>query len=41
MIPNAKMEARVNEPPKNVFNKSKIPPEFPVNLFGSIPGNTI
>lgn len=35
------METRLNDPPKNVFKKSKIPPVFPDKRFASIPGNTI
>ena len=41
IMPSAKIEARVNDPPKKVLSRSKIPPEFPVSLFGSIPGNTM
>jgi hypothetical protein len=42
MIPNAKMDARLNEPPRKVFNRSKIPPCAPVpNKLGSMPGSTM
>ena len=35
------MDARLKDPPKKVFRKSKIPPWLPVNKLGSIPGNTM
>ena len=35
------MDARLNEPPKSVFIKSKIPPVLPERSDGSMPGNTI
>jgi hypothetical protein len=42
MIPNAKMDALLNEPPRNVFNKSKIPPCAPApNKLASMPGSTM
>ena len=42
MIPNAKMDALLKEPPRNVFNKSKIPPVAPApNKEASMPGSTM
>jgi hypothetical protein len=42
MIPNAKMDALLNEPPRNVFNKSKIPPRAPApKTLGLMPGSTM
>jgi hypothetical protein len=42
IIPRAKMDARLNEPPRNVLIKSKIPPLEPVSSeLGSMPGRTI
>lgn len=42
MIPNAKIDALLKEPPKNVFNKSKIPPCAPApKILGSTPGRTM
>ncbi len=40
MMPNPKMEALLNAPPKNVSSKPKIPPASPPNFEGSTPGNT-
>lgn len=42
MIPKAKMDALLKEPPRNVFNKSNIPPWAPSSrISGLIPGKTI
>ncbi len=35
------MDARLNEPPKKVLRRSKIPPWVPDNKFGFTPGSTI
>jgi hypothetical protein len=45
MIPSAKMEARLKDPPRKVFNNPRIPSVAPapdkLGWFGSIPGSTI
>jgi hypothetical protein len=43
MIPNAKIDALLNAPPRKLFKYPRIPPALRVgsSRFASIPGNTI
>jgi hypothetical protein len=40
MIPNAKMDALLNAPPKKVSNRPNNPPVFALSWLGSMPGRT-
>jgi hypothetical protein len=41
MIPNPKIDALLNAPPKKVSNNPKIPPALSINFDESIPGSVM